>query len=262
MGAPGSAPTVASVEEGPRWSKGAHDCAAAEEGGHHGHMAAAPEPTLALAQAQARWGGEVAVAGLFRPGPDSDARTALTKAVSRRTNRRRSHLPGRVLIAIDSDGRAFVCPYLPDPQGGHPEGGDLYAGPFEELGAVPTGPLAMVVLLDATWAVVLEAVWLDRDAATVAALLTGEPVPDEPDLLPEPASAGDDGDDGPSAFAETLMIQAEAAQSRADALRTLALAARAEEAEEAAPTMAPEPATTSSVVETEGRDDGHQNGTV
>lgn len=203
-------------------------------------MPPALEPTLALAQARARWGGEVAVAGLFRPGPDPEARTALTKAVSRRTNRRRSHLPARVLVAIDDGGRALVCPYLPDPQGGHPEGKDLYTGPFEELGAVPTGPLTMVVLLDATWAAVLEAVWLDHDAATVAALLTGEPIPDEPDLLPDPGSADGGGDEGgPSAFAETLMVQAEAAQARADALRTLALAAQAEEAEENRPELAP-----------------------
>ncbi len=194
--------------------------------GQHGAVPPSPEPTLALAQAQARWGGEVAVAGLFRPGPDPDARTALTKAVSRRTNRRRSHLPARVMVAIDGGGRALVCPYLPDPQGGHPEGDDLYAGPFEELGAVPTGPLAMVVLLDAAWAVVLEAVWLDRDAATVAALLTGEPVPDEPDLLPEPESAAEDGG---TPYTEALMAQAEAAQARADTLRALAAAAEAEE---------------------------------
>ncbi|HEV8115851.1 MAG TPA: hypothetical protein VGP53_06405, partial [Acidimicrobiales bacterium] len=120
-------------------------------------MAVTPEPTLALAQARARWGEDVAVAGLFRPGPDPDARTALGKAVSRQANRRRSHLPPRMLVAIDGSGRASLCPYVPDAQGGHPEGDDLYAGPFEELGAVTSGPLAVVVLLAADRPCVLEA---------------------------------------------------------------------------------------------------------
>jgi len=192
-----------------------------------------PEPTLALAQARARWGDEVAVAALFRPGPDPDARSALTKAVSRRANRRRSRLPTRLLVAIDDRGRALVCPHLPDPQGGHPEGDDLYDGPFDALGAVAAGPLSMVVLLDATWAAVLEAVWLDHDAAVVAALLTGEPLPEEPDLLPEPGPG--EGDDEPSAYTDALLAQAEAAQARADRLLALALAAQAEEADGGGP---------------------------
>ncbi len=195
-------------------------------------MAAAPEPTLALAQARARWGDEVAVAGLFRPGPDPDARTALTRTVSRRTNRRRSRLPARLLVAIDGPGRALICPHLPDPQGGHPEGDDLYAGPFEELGAVAAGPLCIVVLLDADRAAVLEAVWLDHDAATVAALLTGEPLPEEPDRPPErPGPPDADDADGGSPYAQTLLAQAEVAQARADVLRSLALAAQDEEAD-------------------------------
>jgi len=172
------------------------------------------------------------VAALFRPGPDPRARTALTKAVSRRTNRRRGHLPTRVLLAIDGRGRGLLCPHVADSQGGHPEGEDLYAGPFEELGAVTTGPLSMVVLLDEAWAVVLEAVWLDHDAATVAALLTGEPLPDEPALgLAEPDAEGDE-DEGGSAYAEALQAQAEAAQARADVLKALAQAAQAEDADE------------------------------
>jgi len=193
------------------------------------------EPSLALAQARARWGEEVEVAGLFRPGPDPQARTAVTRAVSRRSNRRRSHLPTRLLVAIDGSGRGLLCPHVPDPQGGHPEGDDLYVGPFEELGAVSTGPLSMVVLLDDAWAVVLEAVWLDQDAAIVAALLTGEPLPDELELLdatPEQQDEDEDGDDGRSAYADALLAQAEAAQARADALKALAQAALAEEAKE------------------------------
>ena len=189
-------------------------------------MAATPEPTLALAQARARWGEEVAAAGLFRPGPDPDARTALGKAVSRQANRRRSRLPARMLVAIDGSGRAYLCPYVPDAQGGHPEGDDLYAGPFEELGAVSSGPLALVVLLAADRPCVLEAVWLDVEAATVAALLTGEPIPDEPELL---AKAADDDEDESTPFAQTLLAQAELAQARADALLTQAHAALAEE---------------------------------
>ena len=172
------------------------------------------------------------MAGLFRPGPAPQARTALTKALSRRTNRRRSNLPTRVLVAIDGDGRGLLCPHVPDPQGGHPEGDDLYAGPFELLGAVPTGPLTMVVLLDETWAVVLEAVWLDHDAATIAALLTGEPLPEAPELVPDEPPEENEADEG-SAYAEALLAQAEAAQARADVLKALALAAQAEEADEA-----------------------------
>ncbi len=190
-----------------------------------------PEPTLALAQARARWGGEVVVAALFRPGPNPDARTALTKAVSRRTNRRRSRLPARVLVAIDDRGQAMVCPHVPDPQGGHPEGDDLYDGPFDALGAVAAGPLTVVVLLDATWAAVLEAVWLDHDAAVVAALLTGEPLPEGPELVPDPGP--DEAADEPSAYTDALLAQAEAAQARADMLRALAAAAQAEEGVEA-----------------------------
>jgi len=188
---------------------------------------------LAVAQARARWGEDVVVAALFRPGPDPDARTALTKAVSRRANRRRSHLPTRLLVAIDGRGRALLCPHRPDPQGGHPDGDDLYDGPFEALGAVAAGPLSIVVLFDATRAAVLEAVWLDHDAAVVAALLTGEPLPEDPDLLLEPLPA--DEDDEPSAYADALLAQAEAAQARADVLRALAMAAQDEEAEETGP---------------------------
>ena len=190
-----------------------------------------PEPTLALAQARARWGGQVAVAALFRPGPNPDARTALAKAVSRRSGRRRSRLPARLLVAIDDRGQAMVCPHVPDPQGGHPEGDDLYDGPFDALGAVAAGPLTIVVLLDDTWAAVLEAVWLDHDAAVVAALLTGEPLPEQPDALPEPVP--DEAADEPSAYTDALLAQAEAAQARADTLRALAAAAQAEEADEA-----------------------------
>lgn len=190
-----------------------------------------PEPTLALAQARARWGEGVAVAALFRPGPNPDAKTALTKEVSRRTNRRRSGLPTRMLVAIDGDGLARLCPYVPDPQGGHPEGDDLYDGPFDALGAVATGPLTVVVLLDEAWAAVLEAVWLDHDAAVVTALLTGEELPEDPDLLPEPPP--DEDPDEPSAYTDALLAQAEAAQARADMLRALATAAQAEDTDEA-----------------------------
>ena len=190
-----------------------------------------PEPTLALAQARARWGEGVAVAALFRPGPNPDAKTALTKEVSRRTNRRRSGLPTRMLVAIDGDGRAWLCPYVPDPQGGHPGGDDLYDGPFDALGAVATGPLTVVVLLDEAWAAVLEAVWLDHDAAVVTALLTGEELPEDPDLLPEPPP--DEDPDEPSAYTDALLAQAEAAQARADMLRALATAAQAEDTDEA-----------------------------
>ena len=196
-------------------------------------MPPSTEPSLALAQARARWGEEVEVAGLFRPGPDPQARTAVTRAVSRRSNRRRSHLPTRLLVAIDGSGRGLLCPHVPDPQGGHPEGDDLYVGPFEELGAVSTGPLSMVVLLDDAWAVVLEAVWLDQDAAIVAALLTGEPLPEELELLDAaPDQEDEDEEDGRSAYADALLAQAEAAQARADVLKALAQAAQDEEAEE------------------------------
>jgi len=136
-------------------------------------------------------------------------------------------------VAIDGSGRGLLCPHVPDPQGGHPEGDDLHVGPFEELGAVSTGPLSMVVLLDDAWAVVLEAVWLDQDAAIVAALLTGEPLPDELELLdaaPDPQD--EDEEDGRSAYADALLAQAEAAQARADVLKALAQAAQDEEAEE------------------------------
>ena len=206
------------------------DCVGTRQGGQHGEVPPPPEPTLALAQARARWGEAVAVAALFRPGPDPEARTALTRAVSRRTNRRRSRLPTRLLVAIDEQGRALVCPYVADPQGGHPEGDDLYDGPFDALGAVAAGPLTIVVLLDATWAAVLEAVWLDHDAAVVAALLTGEPLPEPPDAPPEPVP--DQAADEPSAYTDALLAQAEAAQARADMLRALAAAAQAEEAGE------------------------------
>ena len=194
-------------------------------------MPAPPDPTLALAQARSRWGEEVAVAALFRPGPNPDAKTALTKALSRRTNRRRSRLPSRMLVAIDDRGQALLCPHVPDPQGGHPEGDDLYGGPFDALGAVAAGPLTVVVLLDEAWAAVLEAVWLDHDAAVVAALLTGEDLPEDPDLLPE--APPDEDPDEPSAYTDALLAQAEAAQARADMLRALAAAAHAEDTGEA-----------------------------
>lgn len=189
-----------------------------------GAVRAPPEPTLALAQARARWGADVVLAGLFRPGPDPAARTALTKAVSRRTNRRRSALPARVLVAVDDDGRALICPLVPDAQGGHPSGEDIYAGPFEELGAVPAGELSIVVLLDADRPVVLEAVWLDHDAATVAALLAGEPLPAEPDNPVDDDDTDDDDDDEgePEPSSEELLAEADAAQARADSLRALA----------------------------------------
>ncbi len=67
----------------------------------------------------------------------------------------------------------------------------------------------------------------------VAALLTGEPIPEDPDLLFEPVPAEDD--DEPSAYTDALLAQAEAAQARADVLRALAMAAQAEEAEEPGP---------------------------
>jgi hypothetical protein len=194
-----------------------------------GSVRAPLEPSLLLAQARARWGDGVVMAGLFRPGPDPEAKTALTKAVTRRSNRRRSRLPARVLVALDDDGRALVCPVTPDPQGGHPSGDDLYVGPFEELGAVAAGELSILVLLDADWVAVLEAVWLDRDAATVAALLTGEPLPEEVDLPPGPEDGGrtDDGDDEPSQ--QELLAEAEAFQAKANSLRALAAMRREDE---------------------------------
>jgi len=186
------------------------------------------EPTVVLAQARARWGDAILMAGLFRPGPDPSARTALTKAVTRRSNRRRSRLPARVLIALDDEGRALVCPVTADPQGGHPSGDDIYVGPFEELGAVPAGELSIVVLLDDDWVAVLEAAWLDRDAATVAALLTGEPLPEEVDLPPDAGDpARDEDDDEPSE--EALLAEAEAFQARANSLRALAAMRREDE---------------------------------
>lgn len=152
----------------------------------------------------------------------------MTKAVSRRANRRRGDLPGRVLVAVDDQGRALLCPYAPDAQGGHPEGDDLYCGPFEELGAVAAGPLSILALLDADRAVVLEAVWLDHDAATVAALLAGETLPGAPDL--DPVKVGEDAeDDQAQVYTEALLAQAEAAQARADGFRALAAAAQIED---------------------------------
>ncbi len=179
------------------------------------------EPTLPLAQARARWGEGVVVASLFRPGPDPDARTAVTKAMSRRSNRRRSRLPARMLVAIDQAGQAFLCAVVADPQGGHPHGDDLYAGAFEELGAVAAGELSIVVLLDESWPAVLEAVWLDRDAAAVAALLTGDPLPDETDEL-EDGEPRDDEDDEDEPSREALLAEAEAFQARANSLRAIA----------------------------------------
>lgn len=164
------------------------------------------------------------MAGLFRPGPDPRAKTALGKGVTRRLNRRRSQLPARVLLAVDRQGRALACPVAADPQGGHPEGDDLYVGPFEELGAVASGELAIIALFDDDRAVVLEAAWLDRDAATVVAFLTGEPLPDEatgPEDQPD-----EEDDDEPSA--EELLAEAARAQARAISLRAMA-AARAED---------------------------------
>ena len=198
-------------------------------------MATSAEPSVPLAQARARWGDTVLMAGLFRPGPDPLARSALKKAVTRRSNRRRSHLPARVLVALDDEGRALVCAVTADPQGGHPAGDDLFVGPFEELGAVPAGVLNIVVLLDDDRAAVLEAVWLDRDAATVAALLTGEPLPEEDELLLE---AGEEGggkesyDHEPSP--EALLAEADAMQARANSLRAL-VAMRREDEEESGP---------------------------
>ena len=183
------------------------------------------EPSIPLSQARARWGEDVLMAGLFRPGPDPRARTALTKAMTRRTNRRRSQLPGRVLLAVDGRGRALACPVVADPQGGHPEGDDLYAGPFEELGAVAAGELSIIALFEDDRAVVLEAAWLDRDAATVAAFLTGDPLPGEPDEAEAPNDQAEDDDDEPSA--EELLAEAARAQARAISLRAMA-AARAE----------------------------------
>ena len=215
------------------------DCAGAEAAGHDGAVPPTPEPTLALAQARSRWGDGVAVAGLFRPGPDPDARTALGRVVSRRANRRRAQLPARLLVALDGDGRVALCPYAPDPQGGHPDGDDIYTGPFEELGAVAVGPLTMVLLLDADRACVLEAVWLDRDAATLAALLTGEPLPEEEDELGPTVGKGAP-EDEESPYAEALQAQADAAQARADVLQALARAALAEEAEESGRPLPPQ----------------------
>ena len=196
------------------------------------------EPSVPLAQARARWGETVLMAGLFRPGPDPLARTAVKKALSRRSNRRRSRLPARVLVALDDEGQALVCPVTADPQGGHPEGDDLYVGPFEELGAVAAGELSIVVLLDDDWVAVLEAVWLDRDAATVAALLTGEPLPeevDEPSEAEEEGRAGDDEDDEPSP--EALLAEADSFQARANSLR--AIAAMRREADEGSGSAGP-----------------------
>lgn len=206
-----------------------HDFAGDVAVRHHGVVAIALDPTLVLVQARSRWGQGVAVAGLFRPGPHPDAWTSLGKVVSRRSNRRRARLPRRLLVAIDGNGRASLCPYAPDPQGGHPQGDDLYAGPFEELGGVAVGPLSIVVLLYAGRPCVLEAVWLDVEAATVAALLTGEPLPDEPELL---SKAAEEDSDESNSFTQTLLAQAELAQARADALLAQAHAALAEEAEE------------------------------
>jgi hypothetical protein len=189
-------------------------------------MRAPVEPTVALAQARARWGDGVVMAGLFRPGPDPQARTGLTRALTRRTNRRRSQLPARLLVAVDDGGQALVCPLTADPQGGHPEGDDLYRGPFEELGAVSAGELSIVLLLDEARPVVLEAVWLDHDAATVAALLTGDPLPDDLEAADDtdeggdPNGSGDHDDDEPSP--QALLAEADAFQARANNLRALA----------------------------------------
>ena len=198
-------------------------------------MATPVEPSVPLAQARARWGDTVLMAGLFRPGPDPLARSALKKAVTRRSNRRRSSLPARVLVALDDEGQALVCAVTADPQGGHPAGDDLFVGPFEELGAVPAGELNIVVLLDDDRAAVLEAVWLDRDAATVAALLTGEPLPEEDELLLEADGEGSGKeayDDEPSP--EALLAEADAMQARANSLRAL-VAMRREDEEESGP---------------------------
>lgn len=195
-------------------------------------MRAPAEPTLPLAQARARWGEDVVVAGLFRPGPDPTARTGLTKALTRRTNRRRSGLPARILVAIDDGGRALLCGVEADPQGGHPQGDDLYAGALEELGAVTTGELSILVLLDEQRPAVLEAVWLDLDAAAVAALLTGDPLPDEPpdaDADPSPSGRDDKDDDEPSP--EALLAEADAHQARANTLRALATIRREDDDE-------------------------------
>jgi hypothetical protein len=191
------------------------------------------EPTLALAQARARWGEGVVVASLFRPGPDPEARTAVTRAMTRRSNRRQFGLPPRMLVAIDDGGLAFLCAVVADPQGGHPHGDDLYVGPFEELGAVTAGELSIVVLLDEARPAVLEAVWLDHDAAAVAALLTGEPLPEE--LLDPDAADSDrdqEGDDDDEPSPEALLAEAEAFQARANTLRALA-AIRQEDARDA-----------------------------
>lgn len=198
-------------------------------------MPTAAEPSVPLAQARARWGDTVLMAGLFRPGPDPLAKSALKKAVTRRSNRRRSSLPARVLVALDDEGRALVCAVTADPQGGHPAGDDLFVGPFEELGAVPAGELNIVVLLDDDRAAVLEAVWLDRDAATVAALLTGEPLPEEDEALLEADGEGSGKeayDDEPSP--EALLAEADAMQARANSLRAL-VAMRQEDEEESGP---------------------------
>jgi len=199
----------------------------------HGVVRGPPEPSLPLAQARARWGGDVVVAGLFRPGPNPRARTALTRAVSRRSNRRQSEMPTRVLLAVDDGGRALLCTVSADPQGGHPTGEDLYAGPFEELGAVAAGSRSLVLLLDATRPVVLEPVWLDHDAATIAALLSGEPLPEEHDPRDDRPDDGEEDDERP--YPDALLAAAEAAQARADSLRALAAAAVEEEAAEKGP---------------------------
>ena len=191
----------------------------------------AADPTLPLAQARARWGAGLVVAGLFRPGPDPQARTALGKAVTRQTNRRRSHLPGRLLVGIDDAGSAYICPVVADPQGGHPDGDDLFAGPFEELGAVAAGELSVVVLLDDSRPAVLEAAWLDRDAAAVVALLTGDPLPDELEQMGAGGGDEDEDEDDDEPSPAELLAEADAIQAKANSLRAIA-AARLEQEDE------------------------------